>query len=90
MICACEPSYKGSFGRQLWAVGRDNCLYYTYETNRPDGDWSPWKSWEQPGIRQGSVFQFAYSRAKRSRGSFAVGGGIPQWRTSLQVADQSR
>jgi hypothetical protein len=71
MICACEPSYKGSFGRQLWAVGRDNCLYYTYETNRPDGDWSPWKSWEQPQIDKGQFFN-SLTAAQNGQGEVSL------------------
>ena len=53
-ICVCEPpSLDVSYRRQLWAVGRDNCLYYSYEDRK--GTWSsPWGQFYAP-VRPGRI-----------------------------------
>jgi phosphatidylserine/phosphatidylglycerophosphate/cardiolipin synthase-like enzyme len=70
-ICACEPSYKGTSGRQLWAFGRDLRLYSTYETNRLDGGWCPWKSWEQPQVEKHQFFS-SLTAAQNGQGEVSL------------------
>jgi hypothetical protein len=91
-ICACEPSDKGPFGRQLWAVGRDGCLYSTREKERLGGNWSEWETWAQPlvDVHKGQLL-FSLTAAQNGKGEVSLwaldSNGVLHCRSQIKAGE---
>jgi phosphatidylserine/phosphatidylglycerophosphate/cardiolipin synthase-like enzyme len=85
-LCACDASDKA--GRQLWGIGRDGCLYTTYERERLGGNWCPWVPWDaQPLVDRGELLR-ALTAARNGNGEVSLwaldSAGVLHCRSQIQ------